>query len=54
MSIDPTSRSYDMGSLDAVSELPRLQQQAKVALELELAALRERNLASHAVIADVG
>ena len=54
MSIDPTSRSYDMGSLDAVSELPRLQQQAKVALELELAALRERNLASDAVIADVG
>ena len=38
MSSSPHPRSYDMGALDSNSELPRLEQQARVALELELAA----------------
>ena len=54
MSSDPTSRSYDMDELDAGAELPRLQQQARVALELELEALRALNLPTDATIADVG
>jgi SAM-dependent methyltransferase len=54
MSVDPTSRSYDMGALDSDSELPRLERQAQVALDIELEALRALNLPPDATIADVG
>ena len=54
MSSESTPRSYDMGSLDSVSELPRLEQQARVALELELEALRALQLPADSTIADVG